>query len=256
MTTDLSRRSVAKGAAWAVPAVSVAGAAPALAVSSTVTTASVCQIDEGTGNANGQTTKVYFQLSTNDGTPILKGTTFTYDVTLDSTTYGTASGVPQLSYGSWMTAIVKPGSVSQTGAVTKFTVVITVTTDQPNTLCEAFMQWDNSTSSSNRMGPNTVVTVAPVQSAPAPSNGTTKIGGLTFNTGSRWSTSVNDKSHLKPVNVVTLSGSQTCYPLVVFTYTYTNYHGDAQVCYNGASCVTAVDRGTAPASQAVAGTCS
>ena len=49
MTTSVSRRQLAKGAAWSVPVVAAASAVPAMAASQDQAYASVCKIFTGDG---------------------------------------------------------------------------------------------------------------------------------------------------------------------------------------------------------------
>lgn len=88
MTNQVSRRTVAKGAAWSVPAVTLAGAAPAMAASAVANVGGfICEIHNGTGNINNEGTyTVNLGFSSTTGT-VPKGTVLTYTF---SVTKGTA----------------------------------------------------------------------------------------------------------------------------------------------------------------------
>lgn len=79
----VSRRTVAKGAAWSVPVVTVGAMAPALAVSQVPYYGQVCRIHYDDATANAQTTWIFFGWCTQNGLPgtIPVGATFTYTIT-------------------------------------------------------------------------------------------------------------------------------------------------------------------------------
>lgn len=77
----ISRRSIARGAAWAVPAAAVSVAAPAYAASPE-TTLRLCRIEFGASDVNSIATKFYPGFETTE-TTIRANTKFTWTITSD-----------------------------------------------------------------------------------------------------------------------------------------------------------------------------
>lgn len=89
--SHVSRRTVAKGAAWAVPAVTVANVTPALASSSQPIRAHVCSLSFPRGREPDiQSMKIRMGITSLTGQPIKAGTTLTWTLTCDSSDLGGA----------------------------------------------------------------------------------------------------------------------------------------------------------------------
>lgn len=103
-STKLSRRTLAKGAAWSVPAVAVAGAAPAYAASRTLS-GGLCYTNESTASGGLVPRRWYFWVGTSDGSVIKQGDTWTFVVTFKWTNLSDYNANPNPlnanSYGSF-----------------------------------------------------------------------------------------------------------------------------------------------------------
>lgn len=231
-TSNISRRTLTKGIAWAVPAIALATAAPAFATSNTVSTAFICKISEQNATINYQSLNIYLDFTTNDGSPLKTGTKFTWTITVESGT-GTLPRQPSLTYGPVNLTIL---NATTTGTTLTFTLVAEVVADFiPSGSCSAAMIWTNSV---YPLPVNSTVTMAATSATTGSSaDGTATLGGLKFNVGSRYRVSVNNNSTLRPFRFLGLLGDQKCYPLVDFNRLITNSNTDAQVCYPNNTCV-------------------
>lgn len=100
----VSRRSLAAGAAWAVPAIAIASAAPAMALSAGVQ-GSICRLFYGDGTINTQTHSMYLGVTTTNGI-IPKDTVISWTVCVTGGGSGTGgtNEYPTTNYsanGSW-----------------------------------------------------------------------------------------------------------------------------------------------------------
>lgn len=209
MSTNLTRRSVAKGAAWSVPAMTVAAAAPALAVSGPTVSAKICSIDHGfSGSSNNESSyKVYLGYNTSTGT-VPAGTTFTYTFTLGQGQASFAdSEVPDVSTdptgGYTLSVTPASGTVAKT-----FTVTMTINKDlSAANSCGAYMVWN--TNSSIRGGTQIGFTGAAAGSV------TSQKSGVAWQVGRRYGTSGAPQLATK---FLSKSDAQTCFPDINYTY--------------------------------------
>lgn len=148
-----TRRTLIKGTAWAVPAVTLASAAPAFAASPSTVTGTVCRItrfdDPSHYNSIGQ--HVYFGWSGEPGATIPTGTSTQFKIRIEQSTPGTPPGMPNETYGNYFT-----GTLSQPVAVTptagnvyayEYTYTITsrvpITLDATGSACGPYLTWDS-----------------------------------------------------------------------------------------------------------------
>ncbi|WP_270239931.1 hypothetical protein [Rothia kristinae] len=84
MTTSVSRRQLAKGAAWSVPVAAAASAVPAMAASpNDMPKLSICKLHYGSGDINTNPLHIYIQPSNGR---MDKGDSITYELTVDDST--------------------------------------------------------------------------------------------------------------------------------------------------------------------------
>lgn len=215
MTTSVSRRQLAKGAAWSVPA--AASAVPAMAVSQDQEYASVCKIFTGDGyRPLAAEHDVYFTFGSDaPGGSIPKGTVFTFAFTLSG---GQTMEVPQMyptsgqTSGGLASTTISPSSGT---SATAFTMTVTFNrdasaSDLQNTMnCEIGVKW----TTDSEIAPGTTVTVnmrsSGQQVKPAS-------GSLSWKVPQRMPVATN-RTGRTPLIYLSKSGSQTCYPETRFT---------------------------------------
>lgn len=224
MTTDLSRRSVAKGAAWAVPAVAVASAAPALAASTPVTVGgTVCKIFSGNGTQTTQNEQVFLGIVAT-GTVIPKGTviTWTFRGDLSSTYPDGASGVldaPNLSYtpsANWtLTSSSPAGTTLASGkGSASFVVTWTAVNDvaSADVACIMSANWPGTAGQNDpQLSPGATLTVTSTTAGPSNVNG--QPASLSWQTPRRNSTSARSNH---PRRYLSKSGTSQCYPVTQY----------------------------------------
>lgn len=212
MSQQISRRNIAKGAAWATPAVLATSAIPAYAASTTPY-GSICRLYFAGGSVNAQRTDIYLSVVSPTGV-IPKGQTVTWAVNAPA-----ASGPPVGNYaqdGGW--------AISSTGSNGSFTVTLTTTRDVPvsEVNCQAKIVWDSSSSaSSTNIRPKSQVTVS--SSSPDGSS------SLSMTIPQRFGTKVNDTRR----SPLVINGS--CYPTIQWSNlgNSTNYNKDTILVFNG-----------------------
>ncbi|MFW0180308.1 hypothetical protein ACN082_05925 [Rothia sp. CCM 9417] len=225
MTPQISRRNIAKGAAWAAPAVIATSAIPAYAASSSDRTpndplGTICSLFFGGGNVNSQTTSVYLAVESADGF-IHAGETVSWVVDMSR---GTVPGLNYPQDGSWtLTTSVPKGQ-----SATQFVVTLTANQDVPvqNVNCVARMIWDGSASAgSSNISPKSTLSVS------SSGNDTTYSSKITI--PKRYGTSVNDSSRT-PVYI-----DGACYPTIQWSYlgNSTKYDLDDLLVFNGGSSI-------------------
>jgi hypothetical protein len=123
--TGMSRRTLAQGAAWSVPAISVAVAAPAFAgTTGTMSSNGLCRIEKSGETANNQTRIYQMSVGPKAGTAEtwVSGETWTYTFTVKVPSPGIVipniNNVFTMSYGSWSAVNASP----QVGDTRTFTV--------------------------------------------------------------------------------------------------------------------------------------
>lgn len=235
-----SRRSLAKGAAWTVPAVALAGAAPAMAASQDTYAGGVCQIFYGGGTVSQQNTQVFLGITSTAAT-IPKGTVVTWTVTLDgSTGYVKPSymQVPNVNYttsGGW-TLSTSPATGTNIASGGSFTVTWTATADVEASALACgnevqngglpALEWPDS--GRPALGTGVTVTVASGGSAPA--------GGGTVNPKSlKWQVPrrISNSGGISSAPTRYISSSDGCYPITRYSYIAGNTAAQGT---NGSSC--------------------
>ena len=194
MPASVSRRNLAKGAAWAAPAVLATSAIPAYAASSDEPYGSICRLYFAGGNVNAQRTDIYLSVVSPTGV-IKAGQTVTWSINAPA-----ANGAPTGNYaqdGGW--------AITSSGSAPNFTVTLTTTRDVPvsEVNCVARLIWDSSPSaSSSAVKPKSQVTVTS-----ASPNGSGSYS-LSLTIPQRYGTRVNDPRR----SPVIINGS--CYPTI------------------------------------------
>lgn len=151
--SQIRRRSLAKGAAWAAPIAVASMAAPAYAASSP-SSAFVCLIASGAGTASAQETIVHFNFSANSGSKVKKGTIYRYTVTATAPSGSTAPADPVLIDGATIKLTRDKDVVS--GSTRTFELTIEVLDDIIPQCGTAGIKWQNSDSP---IAPNSTVTL-------------------------------------------------------------------------------------------------
>lgn len=220
MSQQISRRNIAKGAAWATPAVLATSAIPAYAASmdrsANAPYGSICSLFFGGGNVNSQTTSVYLKANSLDGM-LYAGQTVNWVVNMSS---GTVPGVNYPADGSWALTTSPP----QRTAATQFTVTLTVKRDIPVSTvnCDARLIWDGSGSAgSSNITPKSTLSVS--------SSGKSGSYSSTITIPKRYGTSVNDSSRT-PLRI-----DGKCYPTIQWSYlgNSTRDNKDTVLVFNG-----------------------
>ncbi|MFW0170379.1 hypothetical protein [Rothia sp. P4278] len=224
MTPQISRRNIAKGAAWAAPAVIATSAIPAYAASTDRTPddpplGTICSLFFGSGTVNSQTSKVKLAVQApND--MLHAGDTVTWVVNMSS---GQVPGLNYSQNGAWtLTTDIPKGQTA-----TQFVVTLTANQDVPvqDVNCVAAMIWDGSGSAeSSNISPKSTLSVTSSGNNTSYSSGTITIP-------KRYPTSVN-KSGREPLRI-----DGTCYPTVQWSYlgNTTRYDLDDLLVFNGGS---------------------
>lgn len=225
----VSRRTIAKGAAWAVPAIAVASAAPAYAASRQVLTTSVCQLFYGSGTVNYQTHSIYLGVTSDSGV-VPAGTTLSWTVSMS----GSGNEVPTTNYSPndiWDISLSPAaGTVAST-----FTATLTFNQDLEigtGTWCDPALVWTNVYA----IRPATSVTVSS-DGAVGGGAGTVSPGGLTYTVAKRHPTSVN-QSGRSPHVYTSRSGVQACWPEIQYSRLITSNGKDNVTTYPAGTAVT------------------
>ncbi|MFW0155441.1 hypothetical protein ACN08X_05290 [Rothia sp. P6271] len=167
--TQISRRTLAKGAAWAAPVVAAsatvpAWAAPVVAASATVPAyaasfppyGALCDVFFGSGNRNAQRTTMGLSVITSNG-QMKAGETVTWVFNAESAT------VPDLNYsknGRWVLSVTPPSKQQTKNG--QFTVTLTANTDitANEVNCNARLLWDGTASHGSAIiDPNSRISV-------------------------------------------------------------------------------------------------
>lgn len=237
MTQPISRRSVAKGAMWSVPAVAVASAAPAMAVSGPATIgAAVCNLFYGTGTINNQYHTIFFQLSSNTGT-IPAGSVITNQVCVDPSTDpagGTTWNIPTSTYPanndfaiSFTDSNGNPvSSGTQMSGSQCFNVVFTFNNDvDPSKYgCLNGIVWNDV----YQLRPASTITVT--QNASVTGSTSAGTGSVKYKASRRYPNTVNNNGRL-PHTFINKSGTITCFTSVSSSQQLQSDGADDVVCY-------------------------
>lgn len=223
-----TRRTLIKGTAWAVPAVTLASAAPAFAASPTQVTGQVCRIIRGTDPTHYTAIlqDVYFGWSGAPGATIPTGTSTTFTIRIEQTrSSGSNPGRPNETWGNYFTGTLT-NAVAVTpsaGYVTAYEYTYTITNTQPITLdatgsaCGPYLVWDGDNPvrpttyevGTSNIYTNTVFTVTGGGSSPqaGTSSVSWNVGGTNGTTNAEW---------WRPLSFVTSAG-YTQMPGIGFT---------------------------------------
>lgn len=207
-TENLSRRTLAKGAAWSVPVIAMSAPAWAASASRTVVSASVCSLYYGsTTSTNYEIHSIYLGVSATDNV-IPARTTFRWTVTMS----GTGNEVPTLNYSQnnpWsLTTSPAPGTVASS-----FTVTLRTNTEVTASAisCAPALVWNSNYS----IKPETTVTISTSVTS-AGTLGGTPPASLSYTVAKRTPTGVNNSGRRAHI-YRSKSGAQTCYPEIRYT---------------------------------------
>lgn len=204
MTNKVSRRTIAKGAAWTAPALALSSAAVASAASSPVD-AVIGKLHFGSATINNVTHSIYLCAETT--TSFKAGTTVSWQICL------AGSGVvPNTSYNGWggggsswtFTTSPAAGTPITNGC---FTVTLNVLSDVNQTQLCPYVYWS---SNLYPLTNNTQISVTPTVTG-APQG---EANNLVYNVGKRHPSSVNKPGRV-PFKYISKSGG--CWPEVNFT---------------------------------------
>lgn len=205
--SSISRRSVAKGAAWAVPAVLASSAIPAYAASRTQVSGTICQLFYGAGaSINYQVHNISLGIKSSTGL-VPAGTTITWKFTM-SGTGAMESPTTNYSQNNNWSLTVSPAPGTQTSS---FTVVFTANKDMTaaEINCGPRLIWNDTYSIK---GGNTISMTSSVTGAlSSPS-------GLSYVVANRYPSSVNSSGRTAH-KYLSKSGGQACYPDIQYVLT-------------------------------------
>lgn len=229
--SSISRRSVAKGAAWAAPVVLASSAIPAYAASRTQISGTVCGLFYGAGaSVNYQVHNISLGITSSTGL-IPAGTTITWNFTMSGTG---AMESPTTNYSqnnNWSLA-VSPAPGTQTSSFTvTFTANANMTAAEIN--CGPRLIWNDTFSIK---GGNTISMTSSVTGAlSTPSS-------LSYVVANRFPSSVNTSGRT-PHRYLSKTGGQACYPDIQYVLTGASRHSvcgvngsDTSTVYPDGSC--------------------
>lgn len=224
----VSRRTVAKGAAWSVPVVTMGAMAPALAASQTPTVSgSICSMTYGGASLNDQVHYVYPGVTTSTGV-IPVGTTLTWTIRVQGAFQSYVPNKATSSGGEW-TMTMNPDSNTGLGSDGTFTVTLrfdkqqTVTADQQ--YCVGSIAW---TDAQYPLRPSATISIT--SNAPTGPVNSGGMGTLVYQVPQRHST---ETSSTRAMRYLSLSGTQKCYPSVRYIFKAGQTAGQGT---NGSSC--------------------
>lgn len=245
MGHTISRRSVAKGAAWGVPALTLGAPAAFAAASDPATvSSSICNLFYGGASTNQQTHTIFFQFASSTGT-IAPGTIITHQVCVDPTT-SPSNGVwniPQATYpdnGSFTTTFTDASgaplaSNAQVSGKQCFNVIFTFkkAVDPSTYGCLTGIIWNDTAvlrpASTVTVSTNTAVT------GPGVSNGGS--GTLAYQAASRYAQGINSPGR-RPHYFQSKGGVVTCYPSVTSSQVLQSDGFDDVVCFPSGTTIT------------------
>ena len=210
-TPAVRRRTLVKGAAWAIPSVVTAVAAPAYAASRPSVGGAVCQLFYRAGAGVNYQTHSMSLAVTSSTSSVPAGTVITWTVALSG---GSVMEVPTTNYsanGRW-TLATSPAAGT---AATSFTVTLTVnnsdvTVSELN--CTPRLIWNDTSSVTGG-------TTVSISSTTTGSNiGTGVASALSYRVAARYPTSVNSRGR-RAHAYLSKSGGQACYPAIQYVMT-------------------------------------
>lgn len=230
---SVPRRTLAKGTAWAAPAVAFGALAPRAAASPPTVGGSICQLFYGDGSINSQTHSMYLGITSSTGV-IPAGTTLTWQVCVTGGGSGTGgtNEVPTTNYsanGSWTLSLSSPSGTALSGtgcftATITFQQNYTTGAGPGGTWCAPALVWTDIYSM--RPGASVSATSNPATGPVVPSG----TGTLTYTAARRHPTSINTAGRT-PHYYLTRTGTQTCYPEVQYSILLSNTGYDNVTCY-------------------------
>ena len=246
----VSRRSLAKGAAWSLPTIALGVAAPAYAASTDVYGPTICSLFYPAGaSASYQGLQVYLGVYSTS-TVIPKGTEFAWTVTMSG---GSNNEVPTLNYSQnsrWSLG-VSPVSGSLAPSFTVHLRVLQDGVTQSELNCNPALIWNDTYT----IYPGSRVSIQGTTTISDPSLGQAQSSSLQFNVAKRYPVNVNDTTR-KAHKYQSKSGLQTCYPEIKYVMTAASKgttcgdgaNNDTSTIYPDGSCVkiagTTADQGT------------
>lgn len=235
-----TRRTLAKGAAWSLPAVMVAVAAPAFAASQYPTvTGRVCQLFYGSGTTNVQTHSIFWGITSSSGV-IPAGTIVSYKVCVTPPSTSDTWTIPTNEYPSGYSPTATNGpwyisyrNATDTGAISSgtmqtgpqcFTVRVTFNQAYTGSFCAASIWNDTFT-----LRPASAIDITEngVIAGPAITGGP---GTLKYTAARRYPKSINSSGRT-PHYYTSKSGVQSCYPAVQYAVELSNTGADNVTCY-------------------------
>lgn len=209
----VSRRTLAKGAAWSLPTIALGVAAPAYAASTDVYGPTICSLFYPAGASTSyQGLQVYLGVYSTS-TVIPKGTEFAWTVTMSG---GSNNEVPTLNYSQnsrWSLG-VSPVSGSLAPSFTVHLRVLQDGVTQSELNCNPALIWNDTYT----IYPGSRVSIQGTTTISDPSLGQAKTSSLEFNVAKRYPTSVNTTGR-RPHRYLSKSGLQTCYPEIKYVMT-------------------------------------
>lgn len=213
--SPVSRRAVAQGLAWSVPAVAATAAAPAFAASPTTVGGSACSLFYGAGGTNNQTHEVSLGVTSTTGI-IPAGTVLTWTITVGADPSGRTSGVPTTNYSAndlWdLTLSPSTGSIGTLTATMRFNQDYNYG-NPGGTWCAAQLVWNDTFI----LRPRAPMTVTSNGATTAPAGVTSAgTGTLAYTVAKRHPNSVNTTGR-QPHVYTSKSGTQECYPAIGYS---------------------------------------
>lgn len=236
--STISRRTLAKGAAWSVPAVAIASSAPAFAASpeKPEVWGTACQLFYGSGQINMQTHDIFLGIRTSTGV-IPAGTTLSWQVCMSGSTQ---NQVPIPNYDAnaqWTLSISHPkGTVIGNGCFTAtihFSQDYTTGAGPGGEWCGPRLQW--TTLNDARLDPNTQISLTANAAGPGIAGPTT--GSLVYKVAKRHPNSINTSGR-SPHTFISKTGGQLCYPPVQYSRVLSSDGFDNVTCYPSGTTLT------------------
>lgn len=248
--SQISRRMLAKGAAWSVPTIAMGVVAPAYAASTDIYGPTICSLFYPSGaGTNYQGLQMYLGVYSTS-TVIPKGTEFAWTVTMSG---GSNNEVPTLNYSQnarWSLG-VSPVSGSLAPSFSVHLRVLQDGVTQSELNCQPALIWNDSYT----IYPGSRVSIQGTTTISDPSLGQAKTSSLEFNVAKRYPVNVNDTTR-KAHKYQSKSGLQTCYPEIKYVMTAASKsttcgdgaNNDTSTTYPDGTCVkiagTTADQGT------------
>ncbi len=227
----IPRRTLAKGAMWAVPAVAAAAAAPTFAASPGYY-AGICTLTYGAhdGMSGPRHTVWLIAYSTNPTNKVIPvGTTFQWTFNVTPLSSAATWKVPLVNGDAWEAVTVSPATGTNMTGAGSFTVTFRITTAHEPVCNEqtAVSNWRVEWSDRYPLPSQTTISITSSTTAGTAGGPST----LTYITPNR--NQNPGMSNLEPHYYVSRSGFQVCWPVVAWTtYNYNWQNGEDNVsCY-------------------------